>query len=110
MTFGTSMTRNHTSSRRMRTFGHEQIKSSTINYNAMNIMQCMIHPTKYSHVSMCTIIKEMWDKFKLIYKETNQVKEKVNVLMHDYELFRMKLEETIFEIFNRLTKIINGLK
>ena len=32
------------------------------------------------------------------------------MLVHDYELFKMKYEETISEIFVRLTKIRNGLK
>ena len=60
---------------------------------------------------MCSSVKEMWDKFKLIYKGTSQVKEtKANMLVHDYELFKMKLEETISEMFAKLTKITNGLK
>ena len=45
------------------TWTHEHIKQSTINYNAMNIMQCAIHPNEYSRVSMCASAKEMWDKF-----------------------------------------------
>ena len=32
------------------------------------------------------------------------------MLVHDYELFKMKPEETIFEMFVRLTEITNGLK
>ena len=32
------------------------------------------------------------------------------MLVHDYELFKMKSEETIFEMFVRLTEITNGLK
>ena len=62
-------------------------------------------------VSMCTSAKEMWDKFWLIYKGTSQVKEtKANMLVHDYELFKMKSEETLFEMFARLMEITNGLK
>ena len=93
------------------TWTHEHIKQSTVNYNAMNIMQCAIYPNEYSCVSMCSSAKEMWDKFWLIYKGTSQVKEtKANMLVHDYELFKMKSEEIILEIFAKLTEITNGLK
>ena len=36
-----------------------QIKQSTVNFSAMNIMQCAIHPNEYSRVLMCTSAKEM---------------------------------------------------
>ena len=72
----------------------QQIKQSTVNFSAMNIMQCAIHPNEYSRVSMCTSAKEMWKNLKLIYEGNNQVKEtKANLLVHEYELFKMKSEE-----------------
>ena len=40
----------------------EQVKQSTLNYSAMNIMQCAIHPLEYSRISTCKSAKEMWDK------------------------------------------------
>ena len=53
----------------------------------------------------------MWENLKLIYEENSQVKEtKANLLVHEYELFKMKLEESISEIFARLSEITNGLK
>ena len=58
---------------------------------------------------MCASAKEMWDKFCLIYEGTSQVNEtKANMLVHDYELFKMKPEETISEMFARLSEITNG--
>ena len=60
---------------------------------------------------MCSAAKEMWDNLKLIYKGTSEVKAtKANILVHEYELFHMKLEETISEMFTRFTLITNGLK
>ena len=60
---------------------------------------------------MCASAKEMWDKFCLIFEGTSQVKEiKANMLVHDYKLIMMKLEETISKMFARLTEITNGLK
>ena len=77
----------------------------------MNIMQYAIHPSEYSRVSMCTSAKEIWKNLKLIYEGNNQVKEtKANLLVHEYELFKMKPEESISEIFARLSEITNVLK
>ena len=60
---------------------------------------------------MCNSAKEMWDNLKLIYEGTSEVKAtKANILVHKYELFRMKPEETISEMFARFTSITNGLK
>ena len=50
-------------------------------------------------------------KPKLIYKDTFEVKAtKANILVHEYELFRMKPEETISEMFAHFTSITNRLK
>ena len=77
----------------------------------MNIMQCAIDPYEFSRVSMCSSAKEMWDNLKLIYEGTSEVKAtKANILVHEYEMFRMKPEETISEMFARFTAITNGLK
>ena len=35
---------------------------------------------------------------------------KANLLVHEYELFKMKPEESISEIFAKLSEITNGLK
>ncbi|MQL68024.1 hypothetical protein Taro_000316 [Colocasia esculenta] len=74
-------------------------------------MQCAIHPDEYSHVSICSSTKEMWDKLELIYEGTSEVKEtKVNILVHEYEMFKMSPVESISNMFARLSKITNGLK
>jgi hypothetical protein len=58
-----------------------------------------------------TRLKENWDKLEVTYEGTNQVKEsKVSMLVHEYELFKMKNDESISEMFTRLTNIINDLK
>ena len=74
-------------------------------------MQCAIHLDEYSCVSMCSSAKEMWDNLKLIYESTSKVKvTKANILVHEYELFRMKAEQTIFEMIAHFTSITNELK
>ena len=53
----------------------------------------------------------MWDKLELIYEETSKVKEtKANLLITEYEMFRMKNDESISDMFARLMQLINHLK
>ena len=40
----------------------DQIMKSNLNWSAMNVMQCALHPTEFSRVSSYTIAKEMWNK------------------------------------------------
>ena len=48
---------------------------------------------------------------EITHKGTNQVKEsKINLLVHSYELFFMKDNETIIEMIIRFTDIVNGLE
>ena len=82
------------------TWTRDQITKSNLNWSAMNIMQCALHPIKFFRVSSCAIAKEMWDKLKVIYEGTSEVREtKANMLVFEYEAFKMKSNETISEIF-----------
>ncbi|VFQ96703.1 unnamed protein product [Cuscuta campestris] len=52
----------------------------------------------------------MWDKLEITYEGTDQVREaKIDFLTHEYELFRMKENEKIDEMFERLSKIVIDL-
>ena len=45
------------------------------------------------------------------HEGTDQVKEtRIGMLIHSYELFKMKFDESISKMFNRFTDIINNLK
>ena len=47
----------------------------------------------------------------MTHKDTSRVKEsKINLLVHTYELFRIKLSETIGDMYTRFTDVVNGLK
>ncbi|MQL91023.1 hypothetical protein Taro_023624 [Colocasia esculenta] len=93
------------------TWTAEQIIRATLNYTAMNFLECAIHPQEYSRISMCKSAKEMWDKLELLYEGTFQVQEtKANMLVSDYELFVMKYDENISNMFARFMVIINGLR
>ncbi|XP_070037268.1 uncharacterized protein [Nicotiana tomentosiformis] len=66
---------------------------------------------QYEKISKCDTAKKIWDKLKVTYEGTNKVKEtRINLLVLDYELFEMKVGESIEEMFARFSKIIGDLK
>ncbi|XP_022762512.1 uncharacterized protein LOC111308452 isoform X1 [Durio zibethinus] len=87
------------------------IKMAKLNAKAMHILFCALGPNEYNKVFLYENTKEICDKLVVTHEGTNQVKEtKIGMLTHDYELFKMKPDETISEMSNRFTDIINGLK
>ena len=53
----------------------------------------------------------LWRLLEITHEGTNQVKEsKINLLVHKYELFLMKENETTIEMITRFTDIVNGLE
>ena len=51
---------------------------------------------EYFRVLNCKSVKEMWDTLRLIYEGITDVKRfRINVLIHEYELFRMNVNENI---------------
>ena len=81
------------------------------NCKAMHILYCGLDANEYNRISACESAKEMWDKLVVTYEGTSQVREtKINMLVHQYELFKMQPGETIKEMFTRFTDITNNLK
>ena len=77
----------------------------------MNILYCAIDSDEFNHIFTCKPAKEIWDTLELTHEGTDLVKEsKINILVHNYELFKMKSDESITETFTRFTDIINGFK
>ena len=66
---------------------------------------------EYNRICQCQSAKEIWRLLEITHEGTNQVKEsKINLLVHNYELFSMKETETIVEMITRFTDIVNGLE
>ena len=66
---------------------------------------------EYNRICQCKSTKEIWRLLEITHEGTNQVKEsKINILVHNYELFSMKETETIVEMITRFTEIVNGLE
>ena len=71
---------------------------------------CALDANEFNRISTCKTAKEIWDKLIVTHEGTEQVKEsRVSLLVHNYELFKMKPDETIPQMFTRFTDIINGL-
>ena len=77
----------------------------------MNILYCALDSNKYNRISTCELTKKILDKLEVTHEGISQVKEyKINTLVHNYELFKMKTDESITDMFTRFTDIIKGLK
>ncbi|VFQ80613.1 unnamed protein product [Cuscuta campestris] len=80
------------------------------NAKAINYLYCAVNPDDYRKISRCKCANEMWTKLEVTYEGTSQVKDaKVDILLHEYELFSMKENESIDSYFERFSTIINNL-
>ncbi|XP_070023040.1 intracellular protein transport protein USO1-like [Nicotiana sylvestris] len=80
------------------------------NYRAKKILMCGIGPDAYNRVLACDTVKEIWEAFQTTHEGTTQVKQsKIDMLTTEYELFRMKDDESIQDMHTRFTSIINEL-
>ena len=92
-------------------WNENDLKMMQSNAKTMNILYCSLDPNQFNHIFICESAKEIWDRLEVTHERTNQVKEsKINILVHNYELFKIKSDESITEMFTRFTDIINGLK
>jgi len=81
------------------------------NCQAMHILYCCLDANECNHICACESAKEIWDKLVITYEGTSQVREtKINMFVHQYELFKMQSGKTIKEMFTRFTDITNNLK
>ena len=79
------------------------------NYKAMHILYCGLDANEYNRICACESAKEICDKLVVTYEGTSQVREtKINMFVHQYELFKMQADEIIKEIFTRFTDITNN--
>ncbi|XP_070036224.1 uncharacterized protein [Nicotiana tomentosiformis] len=83
-------------------FNDADRKAVEKNFRANRISECQI--------SACQSTKEIWEALQTAHEGTTQVKQsKIDMLITEYELFRMKDDESIQDIHTRLTYIINEL-
>ena len=82
-----------------------------LNAKVIFTLQCAMDRNEYNRICQCKSAKEIWRLLEITHEGTNQVKEsKINLLVHSYELFFMKDNETIVEMITRFIDIVNGLE
>ena len=82
-----------------------------LNVKVVFTLQCVMDRNEYDRICQCKSAKEIWRLLEITHEGTNQVKQsKINLLVHSYELFFMKENETIVEMIARFTDIVNGLE
>ncbi|XP_004514013.1 uncharacterized protein [Cicer arietinum] len=70
----------------------------------------LIKKPRSDWVSNCKTAKEMWDTLQETHEGTTDVKRaRTNTLMHEYELFNMKKDESINDSQTRFTHVINNM-
>ncbi|XP_075074482.1 uncharacterized protein LOC142162075 [Nicotiana tabacum] len=80
------------------------------NLRAKKILVCGIGPDEYNHISACQSDKEIWKALQTAHEGTNQVKQsKIDILTTEYDLFKMKEDESIQDMHTHFTSIINEL-
>ncbi|XP_016185068.1 uncharacterized protein LOC107626683 [Arachis ipaensis] len=88
----------------------EEKKKVKLNAKTINLMHYTISFEEYRKVSRCKTAKEIWDKLRLTHEGTKQVRETIiDMLMKEYEMFNMKEDESIDQMFERFSIIINNL-
>ncbi|XP_070005268.1 uncharacterized protein [Nicotiana sylvestris] len=80
------------------------------NYRAKKILVCGIGPNEYNRVLACDTAKEMWEALQTAHEGTTQIKQSnIDMLTTEYELLRMKDNDSIQDMPTRFTSIINEL-
>ncbi|VFQ88294.1 unnamed protein product [Cuscuta campestris] len=91
-------------------FDENDFKKMELNTKVINIIYCGVNADDYRKISRCETAKQMWEKLEITYEGTIQVREaKIDQLTHEYELFSMKENEKVEEMFERFSNIINPL-
>ena len=92
-------------------YDEEEHREFQLNSRVIYILVCAMDRTKYNRICQCKKAKEVWRILEITHEGTNQVKDsKVRILVNDYEMFKMKPNESIVEMFTRFTNVVNGFE
>ena len=82
-----------------------------LNARVVYTLHCAIARNEYNRVCQCKLATKIWRLLEVTHEGTNQVKEsKINLLVHSYNFFFIKDNETIVEMITMFTDIVNGLE
>ena len=92
-------------------YNEEESRKFQLNSRAIYILVCAMDRNEYNRISQCKTAKEIWRILEITHEGTTQVKDsKVRILENDYEMLKMKPNESIVEMFTRFTDVVNGLE
>ncbi|XP_057997799.1 uncharacterized protein LOC131176781 [Hevea brasiliensis] len=92
-------------------WSEQEKRRVALNDKAIHVLFCALSRSEYNKVCMKSTAKLIWDALVVTYEGTSQVKEnKMDSLIYQYELFKMKSDETISEMNYRFVEIIGGIK
>ena len=88
----------------------EEVNSINYNARAMNSLLNGLCSTELRKVSACTTAKQIWDTIKVSHEGTSKVREvKLDLLLSDYESFRLEKDESIKEAQGRFLTLQNSI-
>ncbi|KAI0519752.1 hypothetical protein KFK09_007212 [Dendrobium nobile] len=88
----------------------EECDIAQLNSKCLNSFFCALKSKDYMRISTYKSGKDIWDRLYITYEGTNEVKQsRLNILLHDYELFCMKPNESISDNYTRFTQIVTSL-
>ncbi|VFQ83813.1 unnamed protein product [Cuscuta campestris] len=91
-------------------YDEADLKKAQLNATAINFLYCGVNANDYQKISRCQTNNQMWNKLMITYEGTPQVREsKIDLLTHEYELFAMKENKLVEDMFGRFSNIVNDL-
>ena len=91
-------------------WSESKVKRVQVNFKAINTLHCALNSTEFNRISTCKTAKEFWDKLKVTHEGTSQVKEsKIALILNQYEMVKMQVNESVPSWFDRYTTIVNQL-
>ena len=77
----------------------------------MNAVFCALDKNKFNCIYLCKTTHKIRHTLEVTHEGMNRVKESIiNLLMNDFEVFRMKPSEIFVDMYTWFTDIINSLK
>ncbi|VFR01408.1 unnamed protein product [Cuscuta campestris] len=91
-------------------YDETDFKKAQLNATAINFLYCAVNANDYQKISRCQTANQMWNKLRITYEGTPQVREsEIDLLTHEYELFAIKENELVEDMFERFSNIVNDL-
>ncbi|MQL74070.1 hypothetical protein Taro_006443 [Colocasia esculenta] len=85
-------------------------KKISLNCKDKSILCCALSKKEFNCISACESAMKMWEKLRITYEGTENVKEvRIDILVTQYERFQKQPSETITQMYSRFTDITNGL-